>query len=46
MKSTEDHILFSWGPTDGARSGAIPIKKGEGIYLHGYDGKKYIDLSS
>lgn len=45
-KSTEDHLVFAWGPTDGARAGAIPVKRGEGIYLYGFDDKKYIDLSS
>ena len=45
-KSTEDHVMFTWGATDGAREAAVAVKRGEGSYLFDYDGKKYIDLSS
>ena len=46
MKSTEEHVMFTWGDTDSMRKGAIPMQRGEGIYLFDYNGKKYIDMSS
>ena len=46
MKSTEEHVMFTWGDTDSMRKGAIPMQRGEGIYLVEYNGKKYIDMSS
>lgn len=45
-KSTEDHVVYTWGATDPSRNAAFPIKRAEHIYLEGYDGKRYIDLSS
>ena len=46
MKSTEDHVVFTWGATDPMRKAAIAFERGEGIYLYDYSGKKYIDFSS
>ena len=45
-KSTEDHVVYTWGATDPMRNAAIPIKRGEGVYLFDYSGKKYIDMTS
>lgn len=38
--------MFTWGATDPMRKSAIPIKRGEGVFLYGYDGKKYYDMTS
>jgi len=46
MKSTEEHVIYTWGATDPARKGSIPIERGEGIYLYDYSGNKYIDMTS
>jgi taurine--2-oxoglutarate transaminase len=46
MKSTEDHVVFTWGATDPMRKAAKDFKRGEGIYLYDYAGKKYIDFTS
>lgn len=46
MKSTEEHVVFTWGATDPMRKAAKDFKRGEGIYLYDYSGKKYIDFSS
>lgn len=45
-KSTQDHVVFTWGATDPMRNGAKDFKRGEGVYLYDYAGKKYIDMSS
>jgi taurine--2-oxoglutarate transaminase len=45
-KSTEDHVVYTWGATDPMRNSAIPIKRGEGVYLFDYNGNKYIDMTS
>ena len=45
-KSTEDHVVYTWGATDPMRNAAIPIKRGEGVYLFDYNGNKYIDMTS
>ena len=45
-KSTEEHVVYTWGATDPSRKAAIPIKRGEGIYLYDYNDKKYIDMTS
>src|SRR5580765_96661 len=39
-----DHTLFSWSIQKGIDP--IAVKKGEGVYLFDYDGKRYIDFSS
>src|SRR3954469_3605848 len=39
-----DYTLFSWSKQKGIAP--IAVKYGEGVYLHDYDGKKYIDFSS
>lgn len=46
MKSTEEHVVFTWGASDPMRQAAKDFKRGEGIYLYDYAGKKYIDFSS
>ena len=46
MKSTEDHVVYTWGATDPMRNSSIAFERGEGIYLFDYEGKKYIDFSS
>jgi 4-aminobutyrate aminotransferase-like enzyme len=45
-KSTEEHVVYTWGATDATREGAFAIKRGEHIYVEDFEGKKYIDLSS
>ena len=45
-KSTEEHVVYTWGATDPARKSAMAIKKGEGVYLFDYSGNKYIDMTS
>lgn len=45
-KSTEDHVVYTWGATDPMRKSAMAIAKGEGVYLFDYSGKKYIDMTS
>ena len=45
-KSTEEHVVYTWGATDPMRNAAIPIKRGEGVYLFDYNGNKYIDMTS
>lgn len=46
QKATEEHVVWSWTATDPSRKAAFPVKSGEGVYLIGYDGKKYIDMTS
>jgi len=46
QKSTEDHVVFTWGATDPMRKAAKDFKRGEGIYLYDYAGNKYIDFTS
>jgi 4-aminobutyrate aminotransferase-like enzyme len=45
-KATEDHVVFTWGATDPMRKSAMAFKRGEGIYLYDYNGKKYVDMTS
>lgn len=45
-KSTEDHVVYTWGATDPSRKSAMAIERGEGVYLFDYEGKKYIDMTS
>jgi 4-aminobutyrate aminotransferase-like enzyme len=46
MKSTEDHVVWTWGATDPMRNSAIAFQKGEGVFLYDYNGKKYYDITS
>ena len=46
LKSTEDHVVYTWGATDPSRKAALPISKGEGVYIYDYSGNKYIDMTS
>lgn len=46
QKSTEEHVVFTWGATDPARKSAIAIERGEGVYLFDYNGKRYTDMTS
>jgi taurine---2-oxoglutarate transaminase len=46
MKSTEEHVVFTWTATDPTRKAAKDFKRGEGIYLYDYAGNKFIDFSS
>jgi taurine--2-oxoglutarate transaminase len=45
-KSTEDHVVYTWGATDPMRKAALPIAKAEGVYVIDFNGKKYIDMTS
>jgi taurine--2-oxoglutarate transaminase len=38
--------MFTWGATDPMRKAAIPIKRGEGVFLYDYNGRKYYDMTS
>jgi taurine--2-oxoglutarate transaminase len=39
-----DYTIFSWSKQKGHNP--IAVKYGKGVYLYGYDGKRYIDFSS
>jgi taurine---2-oxoglutarate transaminase len=39
-----DHTLFSWSKQKGIDP--IAVKRGEGVYLYDFEGKRYIDFSS
>jgi len=39
-----DHTLFSWSKQRGIDP--IAVKRGEGVYLYDYEGKRYVDFSS
>lgn len=45
-KSTEEHVVYTWGATDPMRKSSMAIAKGEGVYLYDYSGNKYIDMTS
>ena len=45
-KSTEDHVVYTWGATDPMRKSSVPIARGEGVFLYDYNGKKYYDMTS
>ena len=45
-KSTEEHVVYTWGATDPMRKVALPISHGEGVYIYNYDGSKYMDMTS
>ncbi|MEI9945106.1 MAG: aminotransferase class III-fold pyridoxal phosphate-dependent enzyme [Chitinophagaceae bacterium] len=44
IDNNQDHTLFSWSKQKGTNP--IAVKRGEGVYLYDYDGKRYIDFSS
>src|SRR5215467_7363703 len=44
IQNNQDYTLFSWSKQKGTNP--IAVKYGEGVYLHDYDGKRYIDFSS
>lgn len=46
QKSTEEHVVYTWGATDPSRKSAMAIERGEGVYLFDYNGNKYIDMTS
>jgi len=46
MKSTEQHVVYTWGATDPMRKSSLPIKRGEGVFLVDYNDKKYYDMTS
>ena len=46
QKSTEEHVVFTWGATDPSRKSAMAIERGEGVFLYDYSGNKYIDMTS
>ena len=39
-----DHTLFSWSKQKGINP--IAVERAEGVYLYGFDGKRYLDFSS
>ncbi len=45
-KSTEDHVMYTWGATDPMRNSSFAVQKGEGVFLYDYQGKKYYDMTS
>ena len=46
QKANQDNVMFTWGPSDGARAGAPLLKYGEGVYQYDRDGKQYMDWTS
>jgi len=44
--ASQENAMFTWGPSDGARSSAIDIARGEGVYLFDRAGKQYLDWTS
>ncbi|PIZ26222.1 MAG: aspartate aminotransferase family protein, partial [Chloroflexi bacterium CG_4_10_14_0_8_um_filter_57_5] len=44
IQNSMDYTLFSWSKQTGLSP--IAIKRGEGVYLYDYDGKRYLDFSS
>jgi len=42
----DKHSLYSWGVKDVLQGRAVYAEKGDGVYFHDRDGKKYIDFSS
>ena len=45
-EASQDHCMFTWGPSDPARAGAPVIKYGEGVYVYDEHGKQYMDWTS
>ena len=44
--ASQENGMFTWGASDPSRAGAPLIKRGEGVYLYGQDGKQYLDWTS
>jgi taurine--2-oxoglutarate transaminase len=44
LQNNFDHTLFSWSKQKGIAP--LAVKRGEGVYLYDYDGKRYLDFSS
>ncbi|PKP33486.1 MAG: aspartate aminotransferase family protein [Bacteroidetes bacterium HGW-Bacteroidetes-16] len=44
IQNSMDYTLFSWSKQTSLSP--IAIKRGEGVYLYDYDGKRYLDFSS
>lgn len=44
IRDNLDHTLFSWSQQKGINP--IAVKRGEGVYLYDYDGRRYLDFSS
>ena len=44
--ASQEHGMFTWGPSDPARAAAPVIKYGEGIYVYDENGKQYMDWTS
>lgn len=44
--ASQKNGMFTWGASDPARAGAPLIKRGEGVYVYGHDGKQYLDWTS
>ncbi|CAE8584343.1 unnamed protein product, partial [Polarella glacialis] len=44
-QASEDHVMLSWTASEPVKD--LPfIERGEGVYLYGSDGKKYLDWTS
>ena len=46
QSASQENAMFTWGASDPARAGAPLIKRAEGVYLYGHDGKQYLDWTS
>lgn len=46
LEATKKNVLFTWGPTDAMRDGALQLAKGDGCYVVDHNGKKYMDFNS
>jgi taurine---2-oxoglutarate transaminase len=44
IRNSADYTLFSWSKQKGLNP--IAVKSAKGVYLHDYNGKRYIDFSS
>lgn len=44
VRDNQDYTLFSWSKQKGTNP--IAVKRGEGVYLYDYDGKRWLDFSS
>jgi len=44
IQDNMDHTIFSWSKQKGHKP--LAIERGEGVYLHTYDGDRILDFSS
>ncbi|MFA5417533.1 MAG: aminotransferase class III-fold pyridoxal phosphate-dependent enzyme, partial [Bacteroidales bacterium] len=44
IQNSMDYTLFSWSKQKSVSP--IAVKSAKGVYLHDYDGKRYLDFSS